>query len=207
MSAADAPITDAIANIISVGAGRAAGALSDIVGKPVPIGVPHIETGTYRSFRRLLAEWEAVKTSVVRQAFRGDCAGLAVLFFPESTGDFIVSVAMGQEISASKLIAVRAGTLAEIGNILNNCILGTMSNALGCSLSFSLPEYREAMDGAGILDAAERRNGANPVLLATSEFRIHTGGHEGCVFSALVIENVEDLSPMVEMSFPIEKTL
>ena len=30
----------------------------------------------------------------------------------------------------------------EIGNIVINCILGTMANILECSMDFSLPQYR-----------------------------------------------------------------
>jgi len=72
-----------------------------------------------------------------------------------------VDCIIGQEnIQEEGLDSIRSGTLCEVGNILINAVLGTISNELRLNLEYTVPVYQEgtaqALNGKG--KPSEREN-------------------------------------------------
>ncbi len=135
--------SDAIAEIINIGIGRAAGSLSEIVQCHVALSVPSIKIEKLSEFIATNKHFGLERYSSVRLDFTGFTSGTAALVFPADSALNLVSVLTGDEMDTLELDSVRAGTLTEVGNVLLNSVVGTLGNILKSSLGFGLPSYTE----------------------------------------------------------------
>jgi chemotaxis protein CheC len=87
---------------------------------------------------------------------------------------------------------MRAGALCEIGNIVINAVLGTISNALDVELSFTLPLYLEG--GAAALVGEIRLPRQGIVLLVKTTFEVKDLSINGDIVMFLTLESFESLS-------------
>jgi chemotaxis protein CheC len=101
-------------------------------------------------------------------SFRGSLDGSAFLVFPQSSALKLVTMLTGDESPPDDLDTIRSGALTEVGNILINSVLGTLSNVLERPLNYSLPVYAEE-PVVGLL-TTQRREEHALILLAKTSF-------------------------------------
>jgi chemotaxis protein CheC len=75
--------------------------------------------------------------------FQGSFTGSIHLVFPKTDASKLVSLLAEDERSEREMDAIRSDTLQEIGNVLLNAVMGTISNLFSFSLRYSLPLYIE----------------------------------------------------------------
>lgn len=134
---------DALKELINIGVGKAAGVLSDMLQCHISLQVPFIKI-LYKA--ELISEMEKLgkeRVSAVKLGFRGPFTGTAALVFPPDSASKLVSVLVSEESAGSDLDAVRVGTLSEVGNIVINGVMGSISNVLKQHINYSLPAYLE----------------------------------------------------------------
>ncbi len=182
--------TDALTEIINMGVGEAASCLNDIVGSHIVLRVPRVELMRVEEISRVAQELETEDVASVMQSFRGDFEGSATLIFPPKSAAKLVSAVTGEREASPDLDAVRRGTLMEIGNIVINAIVGTMSNVLTCLLSYTLPEYYQG-DAASLFSRVASREQAAFVLLVQTDFTIENLEIKGFVLIILELSSVE----------------
>ncbi|MCQ8894267.1 MAG: chemotaxis protein CheC [Methanolinea sp.] len=161
---------DAIRELINIGVGRAAGLLNDMTGTHIRLHVPEVRVLRYSDLageQRLL---DSAHLSAVTLRFAGSFSGMSMLIFPEKGAAVLIMALTGEEIDEPELDALRIETLNEVGNIVNNAVMGSITNVLGERLTYSMPEYREGRieDILG----RERSPGYDWVILAVSQFMI-----------------------------------
>jgi chemotaxis protein CheC len=134
---------DALRELINSGVGRAAGVLKEMTAADVTLHVPVVKAVSPAQLAGELAHYDEGRLSAVRIDLWGPFFGSAVLAFLPSSAANLVALLTGQAPGAAELDAVAAGTLGEVGNILLNCVMGSISSALVQEMDYSLPVYLE----------------------------------------------------------------
>lgn len=160
---------DAFKELINIGVGRAANSISKMCGAPVRLQVPEVQIVGADYLKKLLTgSGDEGKLAAVRMPFSGSFQGVAELVFPTQSAAKLVSLLTG-EGEPLELDAMRASTLTEIGNIVLNGVLGSMTNVLGEHVSYEVPVYVEATARKLVAAVAEADAA---LLLAQTHFYI-----------------------------------
>ncbi len=131
---------DTIVELMNIGVGRAASALSKLVHDEVLLSVPKVDFVDIPTAEIHFAKLLPSALAGVTQAFEGFISGKAALIFPEERSLELVRLIVGNELSASEISELEQDTLAELGNILLNSCLATLANILHREIKTSLPE-------------------------------------------------------------------
>lgn len=134
---------DALREFINIGVGRSAAMLNEMLQFPIKLHVPHIRIFKYSDLKKELSKFSQERISSVQLDFTGSLKGVAELVFPSSSAAKLVATLTGEEIGSPDLDSVRSGTLCEIGNIVLNGVMGSISNLLKKHFSYSVPKYHE----------------------------------------------------------------
>ncbi|MBD3306541.1 chemotaxis protein CheC [candidate division KSB3 bacterium] len=135
---------DALTELINIGVGRAAGMLNQILEAHVQLNVPSIQIFPYSHIEHALQTITANALSIVSLGFKGSFSGTALLAFPSGSASQLVDVLTGEESEIEDdLDSIRVGVLTEVGNIVLNGVMGSLSNVLQEHFSYSIPVYIE----------------------------------------------------------------
>lgn len=132
---------DALTEVFSIGAGRAALSLSEIVGDEVRISVPSVQVINSKDINSTSLSLNSGRFGAVTQHFSGPFNAEAVLLFTEEQALKIVSDMMGSRMSLEELAEFEHEAMCELGNIILNACLSAMADILNFSLESSLPDY------------------------------------------------------------------
>jgi chemotaxis protein CheC len=134
---------DALYEIINIGVGKAVSLFNDMLETHIVLELPHIEFLSYNDAHKIKKRVDDITISTVSQPFEGEFSGRSALIFPSDSATRIVETLLDGYNEAAEFEVAKSGTLLEIGNIVNNALLGTISNIFKCNLKFSFPEYQE----------------------------------------------------------------
>jgi chemotaxis protein CheC len=135
---------DALQEFINIGIGRAAGMLNEMLDTPIQLSVPILQVFEGGVLKQELAQrLDRHRFSAVRLGFSGSFSGSAELLFPTESASALVALLTGEDRDSPDLDGVKIGTLTEVGNIVINGILGSISNLLKQHMSYALPSYHE----------------------------------------------------------------
>lgn len=175
MNITDAQL-DALTELINIGVGRAAGILNQMIQFPVQLEVPEIRILSVDEFDDGFKASLGERNATVQLGFSGRFSGNAALVFPTDSANKLVSILTGGETSED-MDSVTVGTLNEVGNIVINGIMGSISNILKERLDYSLPEYR--LDSIANLIEAGTETGNSMVLMGKTHFSVEQSRIEG----------------------------
>jgi chemotaxis protein CheC len=184
---------DAITEMINIGVGRAAGILNEITGSNIKLRVPNlhiIRFGDLPDAHINLMGKERLST--VMQEFHGNFSGTTSLAFSEESAASLVKLLSGESGSAPDMDTVQVETLKEVGNIIINAVMGSISNVLAENLVFTLPEYCEG----NITEIASSRHAIQPddwIILAQTQFLIESMSIEGMILLVLEVGSLDRL--------------
>jgi chemotaxis protein CheC len=135
---------DALQELVNIGVGRAASILNEMVGSHIHLQIPYTKLiSSLEVQQELEQQFGSTPISAVRLGFHGSFTGVAQLVFSADSASKLVAVLTRDEFGLYDLDAVRIGTLSEVGNIVINGVMGSISNVLQRHLSYSLPIYLE----------------------------------------------------------------
>jgi len=134
---------DALAELVNVGVGRAAAALSAMVNERIELSVPQVMSIQSSELSAHLDLDQLDHLSLVQLCFGGKVGGSASILFPVDSARRLVGLLTGGELSAEELDLEREAALTEVGNILINGVMGTIGNMTGVEVFYQLPEYAE----------------------------------------------------------------
>lgn len=163
---------DALQEFINIGIGRAAGMLNEMVESPIALSVPVLQVFDSTSLQhQLSAQFNGHRLAAVRLNFSGSFSGSAELVFPTESASSLVALLTGEDSNSPDLDAVKIGTLTEVGNIVINGVLGSISNLLKRQMTYSLPTYAEDTVEQ-LLPASYSCDRSTVFLLAQARFEI-----------------------------------
>ncbi len=168
---------DVLTELINIGVGRAAGTLNQILETHVKLRVPSVKVFPYSQIEKSLSTIATTTLSVVRLTFKGSFSGTALLAFPSGSASNLVDLLTGEEADISDLDSLRVGALTEVGNILLNGVMGSLSNVLREHLIYSIPIYIE--DTIEHLLHENSLDADSTIILAKTELTIEEFQIEG----------------------------
>lgn len=144
MKSLSAEQLDALQEFINIGVGRAASMLNEMLDCPIVLKIPIVEVfDTVGLQQKLEKRFNGGYFSTVRLRFSGQFSGTAELLFPTESASTLIAVLTGEDPDSPDLDAVKIGTLSEVGNIVINGVMGSISNLLGQHLRYTIPIYLE----------------------------------------------------------------
>ncbi|MEB3337276.1 MAG: chemotaxis protein CheC [Leptolyngbyaceae bacterium] len=188
---------DALQELINIGVGRAAAILNEMLDLHVYLQVPLIKMiplaeTSYELEQRL----GKIPVSSSCMNFSGSFTGTAQLVFPRDSAAKLVCAFIGEETEVPDLDAVKVGTLNEVGNIVINSEMGSISNLLKQHLNYSIPLYLE--DTVEHLLAFNKVEENATVLLAQARFTIQQLLITGDIILIFTVKSFETLLETVE---------
>jgi chemotaxis protein CheC len=161
---------DALKELVNIGVGRAASVLNEMVDAYIKLQIPYIKVLTPAELQQELGQrFSRDILSAVQLSFSGSFRGIAELVFPRESASALVAILTGEDMGSPDLDAVKIGTLSEIGNIVINGVMGTISNVLKQHMNYGLPQYTE--DRIDNLVSGDIQSD-NAILLAQTRFSI-----------------------------------
>lgn len=130
---------DALTELINIGYGRAAGALSELTGYRITLEVPKVTMHEIAELMPLLGDVVQGEVATVNQMFSGPIAGNAMLLLDSKSALVLSQLLTDVRIAASELDASAREIITEVGNILLNACLGVFGNLLHVHVSFAVP--------------------------------------------------------------------
>jgi len=187
---------DALTEVINVGVGRAASALSTLIEGRVELKVPHVDLVSKEALGGALHGLATEAVSSVQMGFKGSLHGSAFLVFPSPSAAKLVELVAGSDPQSLDLDSIQASTLTEIGNIVISAVMGTLATIIDDAVRYSLPVYEQHP----ILELLERHQEGNPlILLAKTSFTIRqTTTIEGHLLLVFEISSLDSLLAFLE---------
>lgn len=186
---------DALKEIFNIGVGRGASILSEMLESRILLQIPRIYILKNNDISSLKEKINMGSHASVKMGFHGSFDGTVALTFEPKTASTIVGVLTGEESSDVKLDSVRSGTLCEVGNMIINSLMGSITNILKKEVEYSLPVFtEESMEVVLDLDSDEDK----VVCIADTEMRIEKIEASGKLFVILKMGIMEQLLEAIE---------
>ncbi|MEQ8971191.1 MAG: chemotaxis protein CheC [Coleofasciculus sp. C1-SOL-03] len=135
---------DALKELINIGVGQAAGMLSEMIDYHIRLQIPEVELLPILDMQNQQKQrLGSDPLSAVKLPFSGSFTGNAQLIFPTESAAMLVSVLTGEDVESPDLDSLKISTLSEVGNILLNGVMGSISNILEQQLDYAIPCYEE----------------------------------------------------------------
>jgi len=181
----DSDEADAIAELFNIGMGEPAAALSSMLGEEVHLSVPSFAVSTRARISRDLAPDMTSPVCAVRGAFTGPFTGEAMLIFPERGTLALVGRLVPVDPAAEGPGEMEQDALTEIGNIILNGCLASLSNLVGGEIAGTVPGYGSG-DPETVIGSAE-----DPVLFVRIDMALAAGDARGHALFLLDIASLD----------------
>ena len=133
---------DALNELVNIGVGQAAHTLNELTGMYIRLSIPDITLVDIERLDDFSRNFGNRPVAAVLQEFSGEYGGRAGLVIPEESALKLVTAITGETPLSHDLDVLQGETLSEIGNIVINAMIGSISNILGAHrLNFELAEY------------------------------------------------------------------
>jgi len=130
---------DALVELLNIGFGRAAAALSELTGHRVLLEVPQVSVHPISELGGALRPLLSDSVASVHQIFSGPVGGDALLILDYPAAGSLKELLTNEPALPLPIDASAREVLTEVGNILLNACLGTFGNLLHVQVSFSVP--------------------------------------------------------------------
>ena len=189
---------DALIELLNIGFGRAAAALSQLTGHRVLLEVPEV---TIRPVDEVSAALERVIQSdvaSVHQIFSGPVAGDALLILDQGGAAMLKELLTDEPALPLSIDASAREVITEVGNILLNACLGTFGNLLKVQVSFSVPHLSLQTVGAILETLRVNHEGMQYALVVHAGFRLRDAEVHGYLVIVLSVASLDRLIRAVE---------
>jgi chemotaxis protein CheC len=182
---------DALTELINIGYGRAAGALSELTGYRISLEVPRVSIHPIAEMARQLTRVISGEVASVNQMFNGPISGNALLLLDEHSAKMLSELLTDERSSTSGFDSSAREIITEVGNILLNALLGVFGNLLKVQVSFAVPRLRvESVQGVleSITIGSDELNYA---LLIHTRFQLRASNVTGYLVMILGITSLD----------------
>lgn len=139
---------DTLTELINIGYGRAAAALSELTGRRIVLEVPKVAVHPINEVAATLARVMSGEVASVHQVFSGPVSGNALLLLDQKAAVLLNSLLLDVPISDGRLDSDGREAITEVGNIVLNACLGVFGNLLQVQVTFSVPRLHvESVSG------------------------------------------------------------
>lgn len=133
---------DALTELINIGYGRAAGALSELTGYRITLEVPQVSMHEIEAIGPMLESVVQQHVASVNQVFMGPISGNAMLMLDERAAVVLSRMLTDDRNGSTDFDSAAREIITEVGNILLNACLGVFGNLLHVHVTFAVPQLR-----------------------------------------------------------------
>ena len=189
---------DALAELINIGFGRAAAALSKLTGHRVELEVPEVAMCPIGEMADRLRPMLGPELATVHQIFSGPVGGDALLVLDQQSAAILKELLTSEPALPLEIDRSAREVITEIGNILLNACLGTFGNLLKVRVSFSVPHLTLDTLESVVGSVAVDRQGLRYALIVHSLFRLRNSSLSGYLVIVLGVASIERLIRSLE---------
>jgi chemotaxis protein CheC len=189
---------DALVELLNIGFGRAAAALSQLTGHRVLLEIPQVSVQPVELLDATLRPLLADEVASVHQIFSGNVAGDALLVLDYTAAGMLKELLTDEAPLPLPLDASAREVLTEVGNILLNACLGTFGNILQVQVSFSVPQLSLESLQAVVQSLLVNREGVRYSLIVHAGFRLRDAEVKGYIVIVLSVASLDRLLRAVE---------
>lgn len=182
--------------LINIGVGRGAQVLNTLLSHHVVLDVPQVTETSPSQLVEALGIDETQPLSCVQMGYRGALQGEVQLLFPADAASQMVNLLVQDGYAPEELDFIRQATMTEVGNIVINAVVGTLSNLFGFHLQYTLPVYRGGTLSS-IEDQAELST-MEVILLAKTRFTIEELSLTGNMLLFFSLPTYQELEAALE---------
>jgi chemotaxis protein CheC len=172
---------DTITELLNIGMGRAAAALSEMVGEEVALSVPCVEVLSRRDAAALVRDKGCERIVAVLQEFSGFFWGDTMLVFPEDQSLDLVHSLIKDTFPLDIMTEMEQEALMEVGNITLNACIGSIANFLQSEVSSSLPSLLRGPCETIFSDKNGVQVDHEVVMFLRMDFALRARDMHGCV--------------------------
>lgn len=188
---------DALTELINIGYGRAAGALSELTGYRINLDVPKVAMHRIEEIAPLLERMIVGEVASVHQVFSGALAGNALLLLDERAALMLTEL-LTDERTSGTLDASAREIITEVGNILLNACLGVFGNMLQVHVTFAVPHLQvESIDGV-LQSITIREQELTYALMIHTRFQLRASNVTGYLVIILGITSLDRMLAELE---------
>jgi chemotaxis protein CheC len=189
---------DALTELINIGYGRAAGALSELTGYRITLEVPRLGMHPIEEIGPQLGLMVSGEVASVTQVFSGPLSGNALLLLDEKAA-VMLSELLTDEISPSGGFDSGAREIiTEVGNILLNALLGVFGNLLQVQVSFAVPRLRVDTIDSVLQSISVQDQELSYALMIHTRFRLRANNVTGYLIIILGITSLDRMLAELE---------
>jgi chemotaxis protein CheC len=189
---------DALTELINIGYGRAAGALSELTGYRITLEVPKLSMHRIEEISPQLSRMVEGEVASVTQVFSGPLSGNALLLLDEKAA-VMLSELLTDDISPSGAFDSGAREIiTEVGNILLNALLGVFGNLLQVQVSFAVPRLRVDTIDSVLQSITVQDQELSYALMIHTRFRLRANNVSGYLIIILGITSLDRMLAELE---------
>jgi chemotaxis protein CheC len=194
---------DALTEIVNIGFGRAAAALSSMIGQKILLEAPLIQIEDITNLSHIMRDLIPDTAVIVRQSYHGGLSGDVVLFMAAESASALIDLLSGGRGAQRRLTASDREALIEVGNILLNAYVGSFGNLLNTHIVLSVPSLH-ASNVADMLNSMSLPPESHHAFLVKTEFKLLSGTAGGYVALIIDADGLGDLIQAVRQLGLIE---
>lgn len=187
---------EAIKELINIGVGKGGEILNQMLSTHIKLDVPEVDVLPASEIKRHFQNNGGPLLAAVHMGFSGSINGTVNLTFKSEDADKLVQLLTGVSPEKSDpdidMESLRSGTMTEIGNVVINGVVGTLSNMLNLELHYYMPDFLEG-NIEEIIRRMEQEQKAAIVILAKTRFRALSIDVEGDLMFFLSLSGYESL--------------
>lgn len=134
---------DTITELLNLGMGQAAKALSELLHEEILLSIPQVEFVSRADAAKFMAKLAPRELVSVRQEFAGSFGGNAILLFSDDDSLELVRALLAGEILLEDLPDLEQEAVSEVGNIVLNACLSSLADALGHEIPTDIPKFHK----------------------------------------------------------------
>ncbi len=161
---------ESIREMINIGMGNGASILNMMLNSNIVLQVPDIKFVNRNELLGELSNNKQEKLTAVNMGYTGEISGDVQLIFNRDSAVHLVTVLVGEDAADDMVEDLGTGVLVEMGNVVLNGVMGSISNMLKFTLSYSIPGYIE--DTAENLVMVKIDDNDASILMAKTSFEI-----------------------------------
>lgn len=182
---------DGLTELINIGYGRAAGALSELTGYRVTLEVPKISMHPIEEVGAILSREIEGEVATVNQVFSGPIAGNALLLLNQESA-LVLSELLTDERSPNRSFDSGAKEIiTEVGNILLNACLGVFGNLLQVQVTFAVPRLQVEGIQAVLRSLTVAKEELSYALVIHTRFHLRASNVSGYLIMILGITSLD----------------
>lgn len=189
---------DALVELLNIGFGRAAAALSQLTGHRVLLEVPQVSVHPITDLAKVLRPLLADDVASVHQIFSGPVGGDALLVLDYAAAGSLKELLTNEPALPLPIDGTAREVLTEVGNILLNACLGTFGNLLQVQVSFSVPQLNLDTLHHLLQSLLINSEGLRYALVVQARFKLKVAQVTGYLVIVLTVASLDRLTRALE---------